>query len=49
VALTAGAEAKLRDLGARSADFERAKRLAKAGITLAFLIWFLGFMVVGGE
>ncbi len=34
---------------ASGADFERAKRFAVAGVTLAFLIWFLGFMVVGGE
>lgn len=47
--LTAGAATMLRNLRARTTDFERAKRLAVAGITLAFLIWFLGFMVVGGE
>jgi len=30
-------------------DFNRAKSFAIAGATLAFLIWFFGFMVVGGE
>ncbi len=49
VILTAGAVVLLRNLGATAVDFNRAKRLAVAGITLAFLIWFLGFMVVGGE
>ncbi len=49
VMLAAGALAMLRNLHARTAEFERAKRLAVAGVTLAFLIWFLGFMVIGGE
>jgi len=49
VLLVVGAAAMLRSLCARSADFERAKRLAVAGIALAFLIWFLGFMIIGGE
>ncbi len=49
VMLAAGAMAMLRHLRARKAEFERAKRFAVAGVTLAFLIWFLGFMVVGGE
>ena len=49
VMLAAGAMAMLRQPGAEAAEFERAKRFAVAGITLAFLIWFLGFMVVGGE
>lgn len=47
--LTAGAVAMLRNLNASGAAFERAKRFAIAGVTIAFLIWFLGFMVVGGE
>ncbi|MBD2258434.1 DUF2165 domain-containing protein [Pseudanabaena sp. FACHB-2040] len=29
--------------------FDRAKGVAIAGLTLAFLFWFVGFMVVGGE
>jgi predicted small integral membrane protein len=49
VALTAGAAAMLRNLRASCSDFERAKRFAVAGVTIAFLIWFLGFMVMGGE
>jgi predicted small integral membrane protein len=49
VLLTIGAAAMLRDLRGGSAGFERTKRFAVAGITLAFLIWFLGFMVIGGE
>jgi predicted small integral membrane protein len=32
-----------------AAVFNRAKTYAIAGATLAFLIWFFGFMVVGGE
>ena len=47
--LAAGALAMLRNLAARTAEFERAKRFAVTGVTLAFLIWFLGFMVIGGE
>lgn len=30
-------------------EFDRAKGVAIAGLTLAFLFWFFGFMVVGGE
>ena len=29
--------------------FNRAKAVATAGLTLAFLFWFAGFMVIGGE
>jgi len=49
VLLTGGSVAMLRNLRASKVEFERAKRLAIAGITLAFLIWFLGFIVTGGE
>ena len=49
VMLAAGAMAMLRNLRASGAEFEHAKRVAVAGVTLAFLIWFVGFMVVGGE
>ncbi|GLQ89229.1 DUF2165 family protein [Dyella flagellata] len=31
------------------ASFNRAKRLVTAGCVLGFLVWFFGFMVVGGE
>jgi len=42
----------LRLLAARSApaaEFHDAKGLAFAGATLGFLVWFVGFMAVGGE
>jgi predicted small integral membrane protein len=45
----AGSIALLRHLRADAAAFERAKRFAVIGATLAFLVWFTGFMVVGGE
>ncbi len=32
-----------------AARFKRAKRFAFIGATLGFLVWFFGFMVVGGE
>ena len=31
------------------AQFNRAKRFAVIGATMGFLVWFFGFMVVGGE
>lgn len=34
---------------APAATFRRAKDWAIAGASLGFLVWFLGFMVVGGE
>lgn len=36
-------------LGSNGATFNRAKATATYGLTLAFLFWFVGFMVVGGE
>ena len=36
-------------LRAPAADFNAAKNVAVLGFGLAFLIWFTGFMVVGGE
>jgi predicted small integral membrane protein len=36
-------------LRSSAARFNRAKRLAFVGATLGFLLWFFGFMVVGGE
>lgn len=36
-------------LSAPAPAFEQAKGVAIAGLTLAFLFWFVGFMVVGGE
>ena len=32
-----------------AADFNGAKHFAVIGVTVAFLLWFGGFMVVGGE
>ncbi len=39
----------LRALRAPAAEFQRAKRLAVLGATVAFTLWFTGFMVIGGE
>lgn len=36
-------------LSSSGATFNRAKATATYGLTLAFLFWFVGFMVVGGE
>lgn len=45
----AGAIRLFRVRNAPAADFNREKTYAVAGAALAFLIWFLGFTVVGGE
>jgi predicted small integral membrane protein len=45
----AGAIRLLRVRNAPAADFNREKDYAVAGGALAFLIWFFGFTVVGGE
>lgn len=34
---------------AAGAQFNKAKRIAVIGATMGFLVWFFGFMVVGGE
>jgi predicted small integral membrane protein len=47
--LALGAVAMLRNLRAAGARFNRSKRFAVTGATLAFLLWFFGFMVIGGE
>jgi len=47
--LAAGAAALWRNRRADAAAFDRAKRFTILGVTMAFLIWFTGFMVVGGE
>ncbi len=44
-----GAVRLLRAMGASGAIFNRAKATAIYGLTLAFLFWFVGFMVVAGE
>src|SRR5271168_68071 len=38
-----------RDLRGRGGRFHRAKRFVAIGAALGFLVWFFGFMVVGGE
>jgi predicted small integral membrane protein len=38
-----------RNLRGSAAHFRRAKRFVYVGAGLGFLIWFFGFMVVGGE
>ncbi len=47
--LVVGAVALGNSLRAGAADFERAKRFTVIGVSMAFLLWFTGFMVVGGE
>lgn len=49
VLLSLGAFALWRARHASGARFDAAKRLAVAGCMLGFLVWFFGFMVVGGE
>jgi predicted small integral membrane protein len=47
--LTVGAVALWRRLGSSAPEFDHAKRFTIIGVTLAFLVWFTGFMVIGGE
>jgi predicted small integral membrane protein len=47
--LAIAAVALLRHLRSDGARFNRAKRFVFIGATLGFLVWFFGFMVVGGE
>lgn len=47
--LAAGALVMLRNLRASAGDFQRAKTWMIAGCAAGFLVWFFGFMVVGGE
>jgi predicted small integral membrane protein len=49
VLLTVAAVALARALRANAATFKNAKRFTVIGVTLAFLVWFFGFMVIGGE
>lgn len=49
ILFVAGAAALWRARRASAETFNDAKRYAVAASTLAFLIWFFGFMVVGGE
>lgn len=49
LAFGVGASALARKLRADAAGFNAAKRWTVIGATLAFLLWFMGFIVVGGE
>lgn len=49
LSLGIAAIALLRNLRASAPRFNRAKGFLFIGATLGFLVWFLGFMVVGGE
>jgi predicted small integral membrane protein len=49
VLLLAGAVTLWSARRARSAEFNASKRLVIAGCATGFIVWFLGFMVVGGE
>ena len=49
VLLLLGAVSLWRARHADTATFQLAKRWAIAGCTMGFLVWFFGFMVVGGE
>jgi predicted small integral membrane protein len=44
-----GTAALTRKLRASGAEFNRSKRMIYLATTLGFLVWFLGFMVIGGE
>src|SRR5690625_2416444 len=44
-----GAIAMFRARHEAAMDFDRSKNLVVAGATMGFLVWFFGFMVVGGE
>jgi predicted small integral membrane protein len=48
-AYTIGSIALLRSLRGSGATFNRAKRSIYLATAAGFLVWFLGFMVVGGE
>ncbi|MGD9502751.1 MAG: DUF2165 family protein [Methyloceanibacter sp.] len=49
ILLLAGAIRLIRLRNAPGAAFNQGKTLVIAGCLLAFLVWFFGFMVVGGE
>jgi predicted small integral membrane protein len=44
-----GAVRMLREFNAAPAEFERAKSVAIAGLTLSLLMWLVAFLSVGGE
>ncbi len=45
----AGTASLLKAVRQEEALFHRSKRIAVAGLTLGFSLWFLGFMGIGGE
>jgi predicted small integral membrane protein len=47
--LAAAAVVLVRELRSDAARFNLSKRFVFIGATLGFLVWFFGFMVVGGE
>jgi predicted small integral membrane protein len=49
VAYAIGTIALVYRLGGGAAEFNRAKRFVYIGTALGFLVWFFGFMVIGGE
>ncbi len=49
VLLLIGAASLWRARRQPAAEFERAKRWMIAGATVGFMVWFFGFMVIGGE
>ena len=48
-AYTIGSIALLRSLRASGETFNRAKRFVYLATAFGFLVWFFGFMVIGGE
>lgn len=49
VLLGIGAIAMFLSMRAPATGFQRTKTWVAAGVTIGFLVWFFGFMVVGGE
>jgi predicted small integral membrane protein len=49
LAFAVAAGVLLRDLRSDAARFNRAKRFVYVGAAFGFVVWFFGFMVVGGE
>jgi predicted small integral membrane protein len=45
----AGTVRLLRAIGKMATVFQRAKRLAIAGLTVGMLMWFAAFLTIGGE
>jgi predicted small integral membrane protein len=49
ILLVWGAFRMLGKISAPPAEFDAAKQITIVGVTLGFLVWFVGFMVIGGE